>query len=120
MTTSAVNEKRRPPLTTFATRLISTTRSLSSRDCSRAITARSTLVIWLKTSVLRSAPRRDLERDPLRRLQHDRVRVPDVQPQVGPLHGRAIADALELESLLEPLRDALDHVRDQRTRQAVQ
>src|ERR1700728_4534535 len=30
-TTSAVNEKRRPPLTTFATRLISTTRSWSSR-----------------------------------------------------------------------------------------
>src|SRR5262249_7210826 len=30
-TTSAVNEKRRPPLTTFATRLISTTRSWRSR-----------------------------------------------------------------------------------------
>src|ERR1700693_4801035 len=30
-TTSAVNEKRRPPLTTLATRLISTTRSWSSR-----------------------------------------------------------------------------------------
>src|ERR1700677_1083944 len=29
-TTSAVNEKRRPPLTTLATRLISTTRSWSS------------------------------------------------------------------------------------------
>src|SRR5437763_6956750 len=46
-TTSAVNEKRRPPLTTFATRLISTTRSWSSPywlsrsrplfRCSRAI-----------------------------------------------------------------------------------
>src|ERR671916_366113 len=35
MTTSAVNEKRRPPLTTLATRLISTTRSLSSRVSSR-------------------------------------------------------------------------------------
>src|SRR6476659_4161867 len=32
MTTRAVNEKRRPPLTTFATLLISITRSLSSRD----------------------------------------------------------------------------------------
>src|SRR5712691_5308117 len=31
ITTSAVNENRRPPLTTLATRLISTTRSLSSR-----------------------------------------------------------------------------------------
>src|ERR1700741_4333915 len=30
-TTSAVNEKRRPPLTTLATRLISTTRSCRSR-----------------------------------------------------------------------------------------
>src|SRR2546429_5988767 len=30
-TTSAVNEKRRPPLTTLATRLISTTRSWRSR-----------------------------------------------------------------------------------------
>src|SRR5215216_4255529 len=30
-TTSAVNGKRRPPLTTFATRLISTTRSWRSR-----------------------------------------------------------------------------------------
>src|SRR6266545_7681429 len=32
MTTSAVNENRRPPLTTLATRLISTTRSFSSRE----------------------------------------------------------------------------------------
>src|SRR3979490_2893755 len=30
ITTSAVNENRRPPLTTFATRLISTTRSFNS------------------------------------------------------------------------------------------
>src|SRR6266540_252537 len=51
ITTSAVNEKRRPPLTTFATRLISTTRSLSSRVSSyRAV---------LKTSsLLRAPPRR--------------------------------------------------------------
>src|SRR5579885_2448013 len=39
MTTSAVNENRRPPLTTLATRLISTTRSLSS------------LVSWTSTAI---------------------------------------------------------------------
>src|ERR1700736_2194276 len=38
-TTSAVNEKRRPPLTTLATRLISTTRSWRSRPA--ALTVRS-------------------------------------------------------------------------------
>src|SRR5439155_19962145 len=38
-TTSAVNEKRRPPLTTLATRLISTTRSWRSRPV--ALTVRS-------------------------------------------------------------------------------
>ena len=32
----------------------------------------------------------------------------------------AVADALDLEALLEALGDALDHVRDQRARQAVQ
>src|ERR1700688_3194736 len=39
-TTSAVNEKRRPPLTTLATRLISTTRSWRSRP--DGLTERST------------------------------------------------------------------------------
>src|ERR1039458_3413325 len=39
-TTSAVKEKRRPPLTTFATRLISTTRSWRSRPA--GLTERST------------------------------------------------------------------------------
>ncbi len=48
-TTSAVNEKRRPPLTTLATRLISTTRSLSSPV--------SVYSIQLKTSVLLRARR---------------------------------------------------------------
>src|ERR1700738_1565720 len=38
-TTSAVNEKRRPPLTTLATRLISTTRSWRSKPA--ALTVRS-------------------------------------------------------------------------------
>src|SRR4029078_7843136 len=32
----------------------------------------------------------------------------------------AVADALDLEALLEALRDAFDHVGDQRARQAVQ
>src|SRR5450755_3211989 len=41
-TTSAVNEKRRPPLTTLATRLISTTRSWRSRPA--ALTVRSILM----------------------------------------------------------------------------
>src|SRR5664280_3028277 len=40
-TTSAVNEKRRPPLTTLATRLISTTRSWRSRPAE--LTERSTV-----------------------------------------------------------------------------
>src|SRR5918912_2372207 len=47
-TTSAVNEKRRPPLTTFATRLISTTRScrsspawLTERSTTGALIART-------------------------------------------------------------------------------
>jgi hypothetical protein len=48
------------------------------------------------------------------------VRVADVEPQVGALHRRAITDALQLETLLEPLRNAFHHVRDQRARQAVQ
>ena len=39
---------------------------------------------------------------------------------VGAAQRGAIADALDLEALLEALRDALDHVRDQRARQAVQ
>src|SRR5436189_3590576 len=41
-TTSAVNEKRRPPLTTLATRLISTTRSWRSRPA--GLTVRSMAV----------------------------------------------------------------------------
>src|SRR3954453_430001 len=45
-TTRAVNEKRRPPLTTFATRLISTTRSWRSRPV--ALTVRSMVGAGMK------------------------------------------------------------------------
>src|SRR5947209_13119081 len=40
-TTSAVKEKRRPPLTTFATRLISTTRSWRSRPVAETVRSRA-------------------------------------------------------------------------------
>src|SRR5581483_10983234 len=42
-TTSAVNEKRRPPLTTLATRLISTTRSWRSRPAEETERSRSAI-----------------------------------------------------------------------------
>ena len=60
------------------------------------------------------------KRDARARLHDDRMRVADVQLQVGAAQGRAIADALDLEVLLEALRDALDHVRDQRAREPVE
>jgi hypothetical protein len=44
----------------------------------------------------------------------------DVQLDRRSAQGRAVADALDLEPLLESLRDAFDHVRDQRSRQPVQ
>jgi len=56
----------------------------------------------------------------LRRVLDDRVRVADVELERGAAQGRAVADALNLEAALEALRDALDHVRDQRSRQPVQ
>src|SRR5207302_2654896 len=51
-TTSAVNENRRPPLTTLATRLISTTRSCRSRplaetERSRVAISRSRVAAWI-------------------------------------------------------------------------
>src|SRR3954447_9465674 len=61
-----------------------------------------------------------LELDPLAGLDLDRVRVADLQLQVGPRQRCAVPDALDLEALLEPVRHTLDHVRDQRARQAVQ
>src|SRR3954468_2263666 len=53
-TTRAVNEKRRPPLTTFATRLISTTRSC--RSSPPALTVRSTP--FIRSVLLRARRRR--------------------------------------------------------------
>src|SRR5438094_7369344 len=75
ITTSAVNENRRPPLTTLATRLISTTRSFSSRVSSRAITSRSTelLNVHLPTRscsrAAKSKPRKDAGSARSRRLR---------------------------------------------------
>src|SRR6476660_5143484 len=63
---------------------------------------------------------RHLEGDALPRLDRDRMRVTDVQLQVGALERGAVADALDLELLLEALRDALDHVRHECPCQAVQ
>src|SRR5262249_34721266 len=64
--------------------------------------------------------RRHLERDAGARLDRDGMRIADVELEVGPLQRGAVADALDLELLLEALRDALHHVRHQRPRQAVQ
>src|SRR3954471_4809295 len=63
---------------------------------------------------------RHLERDAGARLDRDGVRVTDAELEVGALERCAVADALDLELLLEALRHALDHVRDQRPGQAVQ
>jgi len=48
------------------------------------------------------------------------MREADVQLQVGAAQRCAVAHTLELEPLLEALRDPFDHVRDQRARQPVQ
>src|SRR5690348_4894520 len=64
--------------------------------------------------------RRHLEGDALARLDRDRVGVADVELEVGALERGAVADTLDLQLLLEALRDALDHVRDERPRQTVQ
>jgi hypothetical protein len=48
------------------------------------------------------------------------VREADVQLEIGAAQGRAVADALDLERLLEPLRHALDHVGHERAGEAVQ
>ena len=63
---------------------------------------------------------RDLELDPLRRLDRDRVRVAERHLEVLAFQLRAVADALDLEPLLEAVGDALDHVRDQAAGQPVQ
>src|SRR5581483_4475882 len=63
---------------------------------------------------------RNLERDPLARRDAHRMGVSDLQLEVGSGKHRAIADALDLEPLLEACGDTLDHVRDQRPRQSVE
>src|SRR5690348_12788382 len=63
---------------------------------------------------------RHLEGDALARLDGDGVRVAHVQLEVGALERGAVADALDLELLLEALRDALHHVRHERARETVQ
>ena len=57
---------------------------------------------------------------PVARLDHDRVRVADRELELGALELRAVPDALDLEVLLEAVRDPLDHVGDQRAREPVQ
>jgi len=63
---------------------------------------------------------RHLECDAGARLDRDGVGVADAELEVGALERGAVADALDLELLLEALRHALDHVRHERPRQAVQ
>src|SRR5262249_53571930 len=62
--------------------------------------------------------RRHGDRDAFRRLEHDRVGKTKRQVQVPALQRRAIADADQLELALIAFGDALDHVRQQRTRRA--
>src|SRR5918911_4093459 len=61
-----------------------------------------------------------LEADPGAGLDDDGVRETDVELERGPAQRGAVADALDLEALLEALRHALDHVRDERPREAVE
>ena len=58
--------------------------------------------------------------DTLRRLHRDGVREAERELDVRALRGGTVADALDFEPLLVALRDALDHVRDERARQAVE
>src|SRR5438270_6367527 len=64
--------------------------------------------------------RGDLEADARPRLDRDGMGIADLQLEVGALERSAIADALDLEALLEALRHALDHVRDERAREPVE
>src|SRR5690348_7495783 len=63
---------------------------------------------------------RHLERDALWRLNRDGMAEAELHLEVGALQGGAVADALDLEPLGEPVGDARDHVRDQRPGEAVQ
>ena len=57
---------------------------------------------------------------PVGRIQLDRVRVAEREHELVALELGAVADALDLEPLLEAVGDALDHVRDQAAGEAVQ
>src|SRR5690348_15594112 len=57
---------------------------------------------------------RHLEGDALRRLHGDGMAEAELHLEVGAPQRGAVADALDLEPLGEPGRDARDHVRDQR------
>src|SRR5437868_3221972 len=61
-----------------------------------------------------------LEGDPGPRLDDDGVREADVELERGSAERGAVADALDLEALLEALGHALDHVRDERAREPVE
>jgi hypothetical protein len=63
---------------------------------------------------------RHLELDAVGSLDRHRVRVPERELEVATPKLGAVADALDLEPLLEPVRDALDHVRHQRPGEAVE
>src|SRR6266487_865339 len=63
--------------------------------------------------------RRHLEGDALARPHRYRVRVAHRELEVGALELGAVADAVDLQPLLEAFRNAVDHVRDQRPREAV-
>src|SRR5690348_12715533 len=67
-------------------------------------------------------PRRlgNLELDSVRRLDGNRVRVAQRQLEVAAAQLSAVTDALDLQALLEAVRDTLDHVGHQGAGQAVQ
>src|SRR5258708_36227455 len=60
--------------------------------------------------------RGNLKGDAGARLDRHVVRVADLQLEILALERCAVPDALDLQALLEALRDALDHVGDQRAR----
>src|SRR5215212_1868301 len=62
----------------------------------------------------------DLEADPLRRVDLDRVAVPEVQLELAPDERGTIADAGDLERLAVAGRHADDHVVHERPRQSVE
>jgi hypothetical protein len=64
--------------------------------------------------------RRHLVRDAGRRILDHRVGEADVELERGSAQRSAVADALDLQLLLEALGHALDHVRHERAREPVQ